>query len=277
VNRPTPLLEFFKRGEVARDVRLLAAQGALAPGVHEQLSILVLLLEDQDPEIRRTADRTLNRIPVAALQAFLTRSDVSVALREFFADRGVFPDETPPLELPDSDLTLVESSDNSVDVGDADSAQAAVSKEDADTNDNVESKETVVQRIAAMSFTERLKAALKGTREMRSILIRDTNKMIAAAVLSSPRLTEQEVESFARMANVSDDVLRTIGSNRSWTKSYSVILALAKNPKTPIAMSMNILARLSDRDLSMVSVDRNVPDVLRAAARRKVVAGASRK
>jgi hypothetical protein len=277
VNRPTPLLEFFKRGEVARDVRLLAAQGALAPRAHEQLLILMLLLEDPDSEIRRTADRTLNRIPVAALQAFLAGFDVSVALREFFADRGVFPGEIPLLEMPDSDLTLFESSDDSVDAEDADPAETADSKEDADTKGRGDSKETVVQRIAAMGFTERLKAALKGTREMRAILIRDTNKMIAAAVLSSPRLTEQEVESFARMANVSEDVLRTIGSNRSWTKSYSVILALAQNPKTPIAMSMNILARLSDRDLGMVSVDRNVPDVLRAAARRKVVAGTSRK
>jgi hypothetical protein len=276
VNRPTPLLEFFKRGEVARDVRLLAAQGALAPRAHEQLSILVLLLEDPDPEIRRTADSTLNQIPVAALKAFLAGSDVSVGLREFFADRGVFPDEIPSIEVPDSDLALVESSVDSVEVEDADPVEAADSK-DADTKDNGDSKETVVQRIAAMSFTERLKAALKGTREMRAILIRDTNKMIAAAVLSSPRLTEQEVESFARMANVSEDVLRAIGSTRSWTKSYSVILALAKNPKTPIAMSMNILPRLSDRDLAMVSVDRNVPDVLRAAARRKVVAAASRK
>ncbi len=278
MNRPTPLLEFFKRGEVARDVRLLAAQGALAPRAHEQLAILVLLLEDSDVEIRRTADRTLNQIPVAALQAFLSGSDVSVALREFFADRGIFPDEIPPLEMPDSDLPLVEFSDDAVDsIEDAHSPEAAASKDDSDTKANGESKETVVQQIAAMSFTERLKAAIKGTREMRGILIRDTNKMIAAAVLSSPRLTDQEVESFARMANVSEDVLRTIGSNRSWTKTYSVILALAKNPKTPIAMSMNILARLSDRDLAMVSVDRNVPDALRAAARRKVVAGATRK
>jgi hypothetical protein len=70
VNGPTPLLDFFKRGEVARDVRLLAAQGALAPRAHEQLAILVLLLEDTDPEIRRTADSTLNQIPVAVLRSF---------------------------------------------------------------------------------------------------------------------------------------------------------------------------------------------------------------
>ena len=79
------------------------------------------------------------------------------------------------------------------------------------------------------------------------------------------------------MANVSEDVLRTIGGNRAWLKNYSVVLALVKNPKTPVALSMNLIQRLGDRDLNMLSVDRNVPESLRAAARRKVVAGASRR
>src|SRR5436305_1071072 len=89
----SPLLEFFQRGEVARDVRLLAAQGGFAPRADEQLSILVHLLNDPDPEVRQTADDTLNNIPVQALQGFLARPDISLDLREFFADRGIFPDE----------------------------------------------------------------------------------------------------------------------------------------------------------------------------------------
>jgi len=72
----SPLVEFFKRGEVARDVRLLAAQGGFAPRANDQLAILVLLLEDPDPEIRQTADNTLTRLPAAALSKFLARPDV---------------------------------------------------------------------------------------------------------------------------------------------------------------------------------------------------------
>src|SRR6185369_10748742 len=102
----TPLLDFFRRGEVARDVRLLAAQGALAPRAHEQLAILVFLLEDPDAEIREVADATLARIPIEALQAFLGRSDVPIGLREFFADRGVFPAETPTIVLEDEPLVI---------------------------------------------------------------------------------------------------------------------------------------------------------------------------
>ncbi len=253
---PTPLLDFFKRGEVERDVRLQAAQGTLAPRAHEQLAILVLLLEDSDREIRETADETLNKIPVEALETFLARSDVPVDLREFFGDRGIFPAEIPPIEV-DFDEPLIE---------------AAAADGDADDD-----RQSGTQELAAMTFPQRLKAAMKGTREQRAILIRDPNKMICASVLSSPKVSTPEIEGFARMQNVSEDVLRIIGGNRGWLKSYGVIIALTKNPKTPLAMSMNLMARLQDRDLAKLSVDRNVPEALRIAARKRMVQGASGK
>src|SRR6188508_1484216 len=93
----SPLLDFFRRGEVARDVRLLAASGALAPRAQEQLAILVLLLDDADPEVRTTAATTIDRIPLEALTGFLARSDVPISVREFFGDRGVFPAEIPTI------------------------------------------------------------------------------------------------------------------------------------------------------------------------------------
>jgi hypothetical protein len=77
------------------------------------------------------------------------------------------------------------------------------------------------------------------------------------------------------MANVSEDVLRIIGSNRAWMKNYQITLSLAKNPKTPLGMSLNLMPRLNDRDLAQLSVDRNVPEALRIAARKKVVAKTS--
>lgn len=252
---PTPLLDFFKRGEVDRDVRLQAAQGALAPRAHEQLAILVLLLEDTDRDVRDTADDTLNKIPVEALQGFLARSDVPVDLREFFGDRGIFPAEIPPIEV-EFDEPLVD----------------AAADEDED-----EERTSGIQDLAAMTFPQRLRAAMKGTREQRAILIRDPNKMICASVLSSPKVSAPEVESFARMQNVSEDVLRIIGSNRGWLKSYGVVIALTKNPKTPLSLSMNLMSRLQDRDLAKLSVDRNVPEALRISARKKIVAGASGK
>jgi hypothetical protein len=253
VTAPTPLLDFFKRGEVAREVRLLAAAGALAPRAHEQLSILILLLDDSDREVRESAQATLDRLPVESLTMFLARSDVPIGVREFFADRGVFPAEIPALSA-DDPLLDTEASEG----------------EEPEPDNEDQSRDSLIQQLANMSFTDRLKAAMKGSREMRSILIRDPNKMIAAAVLSSPKLNDAEIEGFSRMANVSEEVLRVIGSNRAWTKNYNVVVGLAKNPKTPVALSLNLMARLNDRDVSTLAADRNVPEPLRQAARRKV-------
>lgn len=241
-----------------REARLLAAQGALTPRAFEQLAILVLLVDDRDRQIRRAADRTLGRIPVEALQSFLARSDVPIGLREFFGDRGIFPAEIPPIEV-ESDEPLIDT-------------DPAIEEPVEDDN-----RDSAVLKVAKMGFTERLKAAMKGSREVRAILIRDPNRLISTSVLSSPKVNEQEVESFARMASVSEDVLRIIGGNRAWMRNYGIVVGLTRNPKTPLAMSMNLMSRLNERDLTMLSTDRNVPDPLRIAARRKVVANVSRR
>jgi hypothetical protein len=249
---PSPLYDFFRRGEAARDVRMLAAQGGLAPRASEQLNILVLLLEDPDPEIRQTADDTLNAIPPEALSRFLAGPDVSLSLREFFADRGIFPDDTGDVVF---DQPLIETAQQG----------------DEDLLDETLDRDSVQTKLMKMSFTERLKAAMKGNSEMRAILVRDTNKMISAAVMSSPKLTEQEVETFSRMGSVSEDILRIIAHNRKWMKSYKITLGLTKNPKTPLAISMNLLNRIQQKELAQIAIDRNVPEPLRIAARKKVL------
>jgi hypothetical protein len=251
----TPLLDFFRRGDAARDVRLLAAQGAIAPRPLEQLALLMHLSADSDAEVRATAEQTLKRIPADVVGGLTARADAPTDVREFFIARGVPPAATPWSE---SDTPLVDEDDT--DYG-SESASAEVKAETA-------------KRVSDMTVPEKVKAAMKGTREMRTILIRDPNRMVASAVLSCPKVTEQEVETYARMANVSDEILRTIGHTRAWTKNYGITVALTKNPKTPLALSLTLLHRLNDRDLRGLSIDRNVPEPLRIAARKKVVLGA---
>jgi hypothetical protein len=247
----TPLLDFFKRGEVARDVRMLAAQGAIATRALEQLGLLVLLTGDADSEIRATADATILRIPAGVLSAFIARSDVPAELRDFFVGRGI-------------EVASVAETVSEEPILDDDPAEYAESASE-------EEKASVVQRLANMSVPEKVKAAMKGTREMRAILIRDPNKLVAMSVLSCPKVTETEVESFARMGSVGEDVLRTIGHTRAWIKNYNVVLALVRNAKTPVAMSLVLLNRLNEGDVRRLSIDRNVPEPLRIAARRKIV------
>lgn len=253
----TPLLDFFRRGEVARDVRMLAAQGALAPRPLEQLGILMLLTADPDPEIRQTAEATLSALPRDAVAGYLARAEVPAEIREFFIQRGIQPAAVPaPDDLEDSPGRDVDETGLEFGSGEGGDGRPA----------------TFTERLGTMTVPEKIKCAIKGTREMRAILIRDPNRIVASAVLSCPKVNESEIEAFAKMGNVSEDVLRTIAMTRAWTKNYNITLALVKNPKTPVAMSLTLLQRLNDRDLKMLSTDRNVPEPLRAAARKKFVA-----
>jgi hypothetical protein len=253
----TPLLDFFRRGEVAHEVRLQAAQGALAPRAHEQVALLMLLVDDHDRNIAGAAEATIEAIPRASLEAFLARSDASTEMREFFASRGIQP---AAVAAQTADAPLVEPV--------VDEVTPLPVDEGAPEG---EVRASTVQKIAGLNVAQRMTLAMKGSREERAVLIRDPNKIVAVAVLSSPKLTETEVESIAKMANVSDEILRMIGFSRAWTKNYAVVHALVKNPKTPVAISMNFLSRLSDKDLRNLSTNRNVPDVLRNTARRRVV------
>jgi hypothetical protein len=249
----TPLLDLFRRGEAARDVRLLAAQGALAPRAHEQLGLLMLLVGDSDPDIVAAAEATLQAIPPVSLAACLARPDVSAEMRTFFAQRGIEPAQAPEVE---TDAPLVDSGPEPepLDEGDAEQVRASA-----------------LHKISAMTVAQRIGLAMKGTREERAILIRDPNKIVGVAVLSSPKLTETEVESIARMTTISEELLRMIAHTRAWVKNYGVALALTRNPKTPVAVSMNLLQRLNDRDMRMLSTDRNIPEIVRITARKKVV------
>lgn len=255
----TPLLDFFRRGEVARDIKLLAAQGALAPRAHEQLALLMLLVSDHDPEVSNAAEATLTAIPRASLQAFLARSDAGSELREFFAKRGIEAAGAPA----EVDIPLLDLAPEPEPLPEAPAATDEQAEE--------ERKSSVTSRLASMTVAQRMNVAMKGSREERSILIRDPNKLVSTSVLSSPKLTESEVESIAKMTNVSEEILRIVGNTRAWVKNYNVALALVRNPKSPVALSMNLLNRMNEKDLRQLSTNRNVAEILRVTARKKVV------
>ena len=127
-------------------------------------------------------------------------------------------------------------------------------------------RQTLMQKLTHLNVVERIILALKGGREERMLLIRDRNKIVQRSVLQSPRLTESEVESFAAMANVTSDVLRIISLNRTFIKSYAIIRNLAKNPKTPLDISLHILPRLTATDLKILTTNKNIPETLRNTA-----------
>ena len=123
------------------------------------------------------------------------------------------------------------------------------------------------QKIMKMNVAERVQLAMKGNAEERAILIRDTAKLVAHQVLKSPKLSDHEVASFARMRSIHEDMLRAIASRKDWTKAYATVHALVRNPKTPPGLTIQFLPRLGNRDLKVVTGDKNIPELVRRQAR----------
>lgn len=127
---------------------------------------------------------------------------------------------------------------------------------------------TLIRRVMFMNARDRMKLAIKGDREARSILIRDSNRVVATAVIHNPRITDQEVEGIAAMRTVADEVLRLISINHTWARSYSIIHNLVRNPRTPVPTVMGTLPRIRTKDLKNLALNRNVSEATRRQALR---------
>jgi hypothetical protein len=348
--RPTnPLVDQFRRGGVARDLRLMAAQGLLPLKPEDLVEMWTDLVGDPDEGVRAAADKSLSSFPAAELHPILKSRDTppgvlswavthrpELDLREVALQNTSLSDETiealaPILPQSLAELVVINqtrllrrtsllvaletnaglSNDQkrrlhelreTFRIGKAEAvpppapeappAPAApepepeiapigdvflteneytvkiLSEEERQQTEKV----NTVQKIYRLNTAEKLITALKGSREERAILIRDPNRLVATAVLGSPRLTEPEIEAISGMKSVSDEILRKIGHHREWTKRYAVCKNLVCNPRTPIGIALTLVPRLMPRDVKAISVDRNVPEPVRKQAQKFVKA-----
>lgn len=132
-------------------------------------------------------------------------------------------------------------------------------------------KLNVTQQIQRMTVSQKIKLALSGAKDARGLLIREQSKIIALGVLANPRITMGEVEFFAKSTNLSEDVIRKIGTNAEWTRKPVIASALVNNPKTPVGISLGFIPRLSARELGILENSRNIPEPVRTAARNLLI------
>src|SRR5258706_4268983 len=144
--------------------------------------------------------------------------------------------------------------------------EAALADAAAAVESDAARRQTLIQRLAKMTVGQRVQFAMKGGSEARRTLIRDNNKVVQRAVLQSPRLTDQEVEAFAAMSSLTDEILRLIAGNRVFRKNYSVVRNLINNPKTPLDVTMHMLPMLNAVDLNRLTTNKNIPETLRSTA-----------
>lgn len=264
-------------------VRRKACRGELPVPLEEKIEILVLLAADRDEDSRNSAYHTLNSWPLDELQQVLSHPSTPAAVLDFAANNlapgckelGDALLQNPSLpghlrELVEKNKALFAEAEASESSDAPAPIQAAGGRARLTDREAKQKKEELMQRIRNTSVRAKLKAALTGNPEERAVLVRDGNKLVARAVLQSPKLSEREVENFASMKDVDEEVLRLIAANRKFIKNYEVVRALVNNPRTPIDAGLPLLKRIRDKDLKGLVLNRNIADVIRVGARKRM-------
>jgi len=125
-----------------------------------------------------------------------------------------------------------------------------------------EQRENLYNMILRMSVPQKIRLAMLGNREARKKLIHDRNQMVPKAVLRSPKLTDNEILTFAQERSTPEDIILAICKNRIWVKKYPIRLALVSHPKTPLSIAVQFLGYLHDKDLQALSRDKNISSAL---------------
>ncbi len=340
----SPQAEKYARRDAPREVRLMAARGALPLQPVELATVLFALMHDEDAEVKSTARDSLEDLPDAVIGAVLTApahpalldhlarafSDSEdrlerIALNPATDDRTIAYLAGRPFKgvveiVANNQLRLMRSPPIVEALGanpmtgrsvierilvflgvpaperdDDDDAPPPtpveeVSEEQARTAlevvlgasfsalveeraEPVDEKEleqggSLYSLIQNLSVFQKIKLGRLGNKEARSLLVRDRNKIVAIAAITSPKITEQELLSVAQSRAVGDEVIRVICRNKDATRSYQMKLALATNPKTPQANAMKFVNYLQDKDLQKLMKSKDVPTVISTHARR---------
>ena len=221
---------------------------------------------------RQIAEELRARGQTAAAE-FFESADLSTATGEFtFDDAWLIAQH---IEVSDADIDdswlPAERYEELLPESAADTAanvQRVIESEQLERGEVPPERVSLIRRIMFMNAKDRMKLAMKGDREARGILIRDSNRVVCSSVVKNPRITEPEIENISAMRTVADEVLRLIAMNRTWARSYTIIHNLARNPRTPIPTAMTILLRLRTKDLHQISQNRNVSETIRRQAYR---------
>lgn len=139
---------------------------------------------------------------------------------------------------------------------------------DEDLEDESQSK---YQQLQEMTTAVKIKMALTGDKEWRTLLIRESNKQVNTAVLKNPRISEGEVISVAKNRSSSDELIRIILLNRDWVKLYEMKKALAVHPRTPLQIAMRYMTFLSDKDIRELAKSRDVGQAIINNAKRMLM------
>lgn len=246
------------------------------------------LLRSRSVVVALRGNQTLLRSSVARVFDFLVRSGVihddmpetSDALARLSSDD--FQKVADNVELPPEVQSLIEEAPIVAQTPAQAAASAAADEAEGDKldaaldanlpQDEKEKRIPLLKLMSKLNIAQKVALAMKGNKEARTLLVRDSNRLVAVAAIRSPRLTDSEAQAVAKSRTVHDDVIRHIATSKELSRSYGVKLALAGNPKTPLPMAMKLLPLLRESDVKLMAKSKNVSAAVATQARRMVTA-----
>lgn len=270
VRIPAALASYVKP-ETDPEEKLNFIRGGVAASPHERATLLFFLCYDKNPEIRGAAISQLKVLPLTLAFELYASEETHPKLKELLAkfhpSLTVTPAPPPAPVLGERDGEPAEES--------AEACQPPPQVEPTESDERGEEKEpeeeefkSKYQLAQSMGVGEKIKMALTGDKEWRSILIKDSNKLVNGAVVKNPRITDPEVLAIAKSVIQNEEILRVICHNKEWVKNYEIRKALVLNNKTPLPVALRFMGFLTEKDLSAMAKSKNISSVLANQARR---------
>ena len=277
----------YVRPDAAREVKLKAARGDVTLRAGDLGALLFFLSRDPDPEVRNASVATLRGLSEELLFSIASSPETHPLVLDILArihcgngrlialivaNPGLEDRTLEFLVLKGVDIPVADLSGPGPELGDA---GEDLKEEDEDAAGEQESfEEESEERLSkykllqTMSISEKIRMAMIGDKEWRSLLLKETNKLVSTAVIKNPRITDPEILAVAKSSDLNEEVIRLVSMNREWVKIYPIRKALVENHKTPLPKALRFLSTLNEKDVLALAKSKNVSSVIARQAQR---------
>jgi hypothetical protein len=263
----SPAVAAYVRPGTTVETRLSGCAAAESMATSDRMMLLFCLSKDQEPAIRTTAISCLTELPQERIEEYTTSADphplVINILRQLCRN---YPEDFMPEEEP----VISEELETEGAVTEAGGQESDVKEEPKDEEINEDDEQFLSKYKTAqlMGIGEKIKMALSGDKEWRSILVKDSNKLVSGSVVKNPRITESEILTLVKSGIQNDEIMRLICANKEWIKSYKIRRALVENNRTPVPNAMRYLGTMGEKDLAQLAKSKNISSVISTMAKR---------
>jgi hypothetical protein len=259
----SPAVAAYVRPGTSPETRLAGCTAAMSMSLPDRLMLLFCLSKDADQAIRATALSSLREVPAEAIREYRDSPNPHpLVLDALELLCQPHPEISPILEPP------MTAAVDELDAESDETGQDIVGEEDAPVNEEDEQFLSKYKTAQLMGIGEKIKMALSGDKEWRSILVKDANKLVSGSVIKNPRITEGEILTLIKSGIQNDEIMRLICANKEWIKSYKIRKALIENNRTPVQNAMRYLGTMIEKDLAYFAKSKNIASVISTMAKR---------